>query len=791
MLSNMNSTVRFFLIFAISISAVFSGVWEASAQSGFQETITGLRKDPAQHLGRDFWFAPAQNGANQPGKYIRLYIASPVSTMAHIEYGGHKDSVRIPSSSSSVYFNIPLADELQSSGVVENKAIHVYSTDADLSVYLFSRIPNSADGMFCIPTVSLGTDYVVAAYESPHGNADLPSEFTITATADSTIVEITPTVNLRQSSAFPANNTVVMYGQGQTFEVVLRRGQAVQYQSVFPQDSGICDVTGTIIHSNNPVSVVGASMGPEIPRGYPNSNYVCDMIPPVRAWGKTYYSTDFRFDQSGAVYGSGRYLIVSSEAQQVIYASGCSSGWGPTVIENQYGVAWAEPDGVEKFWSDAPFLLIEYSNSSTVSFPAAGDPAEVSMTPLENYTKTVFFQVPNISEPEILNTLALLFVYSKDASNVTVDGLPLSGARAFPQECSPDGSVALYILSDLRPGTHVVTSDSGASVYVYGYGDTEAYAWAGSLGTGFLNDSVAKDTVPPGLSFVPDSSCLRLAISDSGSGISEIIPDSARNISFTLDPSFVSGSGIARSDAELCPKDPLQSGYVRILVTDRAGNSSTADITYTHPPIVSSPGFTAAGLGFDTVRVGTGKTLPILTVTDTSVQYPITIDNIWVNDPAFIFDKSLAANALPLTLAAGAQHRFSITFIPKRDSFYSAAVHVHSTELLEQSATVTGVGYSVSASVATTASPQNLSVALLPNPAARHVLVTYSLLHAGLVEFELVTLLGERVREWNEEIAAPGEHSKTLDLSGLPEGTYIYRMDANGEVQSGKLIVGP
>lgn len=121
-------------------------------------------------LGRDFWFAIPQNYEAQSGKFFNLYIASERDAVVHVQIPGIAEKVLSVSAGQVLTLtspdDIPLSSEIRSSNKVEQKAIHVWSDDADLSVYLLSRNPATTDGMYVIPTIGWGKEYVVAAYAS-------------------------------------------------------------------------------------------------------------------------------------------------------------------------------------------------------------------------------------------------------------------------------------------------------------------------------------------------------------------------------------------------------------------------------------------------------------------------------------------------------------------------------------------------------------------------------------------------------------------------------------------------
>jgi hypothetical protein len=232
---------------------------------------------------------------------------------------------------------------------------------------------------------------------------------------------------------------------------------------------------------------------------------------------------------------------------------------------------------------------------------------------------------------------------------------------------------------------------------------------------------------------------------------------------------------------------------MQLYVTDDAGNASVETIIYTHPPIVSPPGFTLTSVSFDTVLYGTEKTLPILTIKDTSSQYPITIDNIWTESPQFIINGDSSANKLPITLAPLGSHSFIVTFNPAADSVYaclanavSNAVEDHTS--IERVDTLRGIGYSFPAGVADE-SQSKVYATLTPNPATNSATLNFTIPQTADVTFELSSMDGKTIFRWSADAEGEGEHIQTLDISSLAQGDYIYRFEANGQVTSGKLAI--
>ncbi|MDP4198327.1 MAG: T9SS type A sorting domain-containing protein [Bacteroidota bacterium] len=80
------------------------------------------------------------------------------------------------------------------------------------------------------------------------------------------------------------------------------------------------------------------------------------------------------------------------------------------------------------------------------------------------------------------------------------------------------------------------------------------------------------------------------------------------------------------------------------------------------------------------------------------------------------------------------------------------------------------------------------NILLVPNPANDFATISYTLKAAAEVKLELLSIVGSTVyRDESHEDA--GEHARMMDLHALPNGSYVYRLEANGEVQSGALMI--
>ncbi|MFI5201374.1 MAG: choice-of-anchor D domain-containing protein [Candidatus Kapaibacterium sp.] len=619
-----------FAIVLAGISGIMLRTPDASAQSLIHHVISQEHLSPPT-MGREFWFGIPSNAVNPGGspftaeKHLLLYITSPSNTTAYVALGPGQAMKTVPVNAYKMStVELDWSWEMLTSGYVQDKAVHVWSNNADLTVFFMSHVQYSADGSYIIPTIGWGTDYVVAANESLfEGSVDFPSEFTIVASTDNTQIQIIPSCDLRQANSAGVQPTSTVYPAGHVLSVTLNRGQSEQFMPVPPQDVQGFDVTGTIIHSTQPIGVMGGAVATNIPIDFGYADHLEDMIPPVRTWASTYYSTSFIQPPAQAnTHDYAEYLFVSSKAGQTIWGYNKVQGiYQVALISGKYDIAWEEYEKAQKFYSDAPFMLVEYINSST--YPdhknGNGDPAEVVINSKEQYTKTVVFETPAPFGTFPYTHYATVTINVKDTGRTTFDGQSILKYNNTMQPI--DDTIVIFTVTNLGAGTHIVTGDSaGAGVYIYGYSHDESYAWASELPTGTFH---ATDTISPAADTMSLCYGAFVHLADFGinpggipqSKLNKIQVDSDYNMTFLLDTDWAEGVGIDTSGYGMSITDRSKPAYLRVTVYDVAGNLTQIVSTYQpnfatiSPPLQDFGTVSLSGSAtlYDTIR-NTGTT---------------------------------------------------------------------------------------------------------------------------------------------------------------------------------------
>ncbi len=816
------------------VISIFSSLQILAAGNSFSQTqiATAITKESGNKTsgyGRDFWFAIPLNYSptDRSTKYFNVYVNSLRNTAVNFQIDGGPIIQKTISAGMVGIFtsptltkpnaDIPLSTEIYSSGIVEQKAIHVWSDDADINVYLFSHRDYSSGGMYVIPNTGWGKEYVVSAYESifdPTGQTDWPSEFVIVANQDNTIATITPNWDLRKDG-FPS---VIEHPKQIPFTVNLNKGECIQYQTVLPVNDGECDVTGTIISSNNSIGVMGASVAPYIPYPYGFGDYCLSMLQPIRVWSDNYFTAPF----AGRIYGGDAYCVIGTKAQ-TIYRNGVKVASPMKYADHifLYDSVSATPPAV--WTSDAPFELMQYIPSATFGTGNplstnrnSGDADMCSINPTDQFAKSLYFQIPTIDlasgQTNFTNYVNILLPASHE-SRTTYDGTLLNLSALSPnvqklERLAIPGTsweaVRLTYSPGQGEGAHIVVSDTGVGVYVYGYGTDDSYSWSGNLGVATMN---SLDTIPPYAVITGECFSTHVALSDSrpdDSKLNSIVIDSLFNMSFTIDPNFVSGAGIDSSYYDLHVIDSTQEAFALVSVYDFAGNRTNIKSTYIPQMVSIDPSIE----NFGVVQVGTTICRYITFTNIGKNPYSYQSIKLIFGNKGFVIDST--GNNSPIHV--GGTHTIRVCFSALTSGEANDTLEISdgcltidaSVFSLNNNSSVSQDRYFSSLS---TNSSDYLSISsqldhgsevvllpAVPNPAAASgtsVRFIYGLRSDSPLELVIYDILGNYIAtiiHFDHQSAGIYEADFPI-AANIQAGSYIYRLAAAGRVLSGKLVV--
>ncbi|MEA3480123.1 MAG: T9SS type A sorting domain-containing protein, partial [Bacteroidota bacterium] len=78
---------------------------------------------------------------------------------------------------------------------------------------------------------------------------------------------------------------------------------------------------------------------------------------------------------------------------------------------------------------------------------------------------------------------------------------------------------------------------------------------------------------------------------------------------------------------------------------------------------------------------------------------------------------------------------------------------------------------------------------IYPNPCSGTAKIRYRIQDAGYRMIGLFSIEGRKIRELVHEKKIPGEYEIVIDVSDLPDGLYIIRLQAGNDVRMQKLVV--
>jgi hypothetical protein len=288
----------------------------------------------------------------------------------------------------------------------------IYRVESNVPVIAYQHAPGvnnrGNDSSMLLPESALGQDYVVASYYPHSAQTDglgRPSYFEVVALEDGTVVEWTPPVPTA-GNGLPIDPVGADETGSQTMNRfdTMRIAASGSFEDDWPPDAQ--DVSGTVIHSNKPIWVVGASRCSRVPvRETPEIGF-CDPLQevmiPLRFWGKSYVAPHppLRDDEDHywRIYSGDEFVRITIESDtEVLSEANCTApntfsdgacildqrgSWIEVVVENGQNL-YIEGDG--------PFMPVGYLQSRQGSGEPVedstlrGDPAMYQVVPTEQF----------------------------------------------------------------------------------------------------------------------------------------------------------------------------------------------------------------------------------------------------------------------------------------------------------------------------------------------------------------------------------------------------------------------
>lgn len=441
---------------------------------------TYLFSQDFSNKGKDFWVAYGYHQVMTTGnsQQMVLYFATEFTTTVTVSIPGVGYSVTYPNiPANTVFTSAPLpkigaqdARLLSESVTPENKGIHI---TADRPIVAYAHIYNASvsGATILFPTNTLGKEYYSLNYKNVSNTANANCWMYVVATdTGTTTVEITPSAN------------TINHPAGVPFTVDLQQGQVYNIMgqitsSVDPFSS--VDLTGTVVRSlatsTGNCKKIGVFSGSgRISISCDNlssssDNYMVQVFP-KSAWGRRYLTAP-----TGSGQQNNFFRILIAEPGTLVTVNGSLPG--PLINGSYYEIG---PTSVPNYIvANNPVMVAQYTTSQGECGNASnpGDPEEIILSPIEqNINKVLWNATPN-------NAIGVHYVNviipntGTAMSSFRIDGAtPISSFTNHP-----NNPAFAYLVEQVSPGPHSISSDSGFNAIAYGFGNAESYGYnAGS-----------------------------------------------------------------------------------------------------------------------------------------------------------------------------------------------------------------------------------------------------------------------------------------------------------------------
>jgi PKD repeat protein len=433
-------------------------------------------------VGKEFWVGFMENNrvfgsGNNPGSpdFAVLVITANENTTGVLEYQGNSTAFSL-TAGQQYTLRVPSQDlDLlhRTSGVVENKGIHITST-GKIAVHAFNERFRSADGTVVLPIGALGRDYYVTSHFEEltvnvtyNGNINNESTLLVVATEDNTEIEITTSVN-----SISGNHA------GIPSIITLNRGQSYQIKARDDLTGSRVRVIGNNADECKKIAVFGGNKWTSVGNCGQANDHLFQQAYPVNTWGSSFVHVALSGRTSGELV-----KVLASENNTEVRVNGTSRG---TINRGEFLTLDFGIHESGKINTSKPSSVTVFSKSMACNQPNApgeltGDPFMITYSPSEQFLTGLTFNAINL--PSITNHYVNVVVKAGTENSTFLDGQNVGG---FFSPLPGDPSFQ-YARINITQGVHQLRNVKGFAAYVYGFGNLESYGYAAGAALDNLN----------------------------------------------------------------------------------------------------------------------------------------------------------------------------------------------------------------------------------------------------------------------------------------------------------------
>lgn len=379
---------------------------------------------------------------------------APASVTMFTKNGGVETVVEgpvpIPPNGLHIFYIPNAASDVITGSALRSGGAFRVESDVPIVAYLHSPVqPQATNDASCLlPEPTLGNSYVVASYID--GLGGYPSYFDVIGTVDGTQVTVTSSTATDSGPGAPALTA------GQTATYTLNRYDTLQIAATGK------DVMGTVVKSNQPVSVIGAVQCADVPQGVTYCDHLEEQMIPTRNWGKTYVGAHAPTRGNESYY----WRILAQQDGTVVDTTPQQPGFPKTLGANQ----WYEFNTKQSFifTGNKPYMAYQYL-AGTDGGANDGDPAMMTSVPVEQFLDHYVILTPSGYTSDYVQIIRAANV------DVTVDGAVVPAAEYY--------TLGAYQVADhkVTAGTHVMKSAMPFGIMGIGYTAVTSYGYPGGM----------------------------------------------------------------------------------------------------------------------------------------------------------------------------------------------------------------------------------------------------------------------------------------------------------------------
>ena len=293
------------------------------------------------------------------------------------------------------------------------------------------------------------------------------SEALLVGNVDNTTVTITPTQNITvpQDIQNPSSSSITV-NAGTSFNVTIHRMQTFFFGTFM-------DISGTSIVSDKPLTVISGHECGYVPDNVYDCDHLTEQIPPTVTWGKQFLLTPYA--------GRSRqfYKIIAAESDTALNYTCSDVGTSTISLTNagDFSFQMSNNSTYCSLVSSKPVLVVQLGPGQTLS--PDGDPVISMVPPIDQYSESVTFISPDISE----FTSHHVNIASVTIDTILMDGQPLSLTwnNIFDSDNNIIGYGTQVLITDLTSHTITSMSNTKFSTLVYGFGTLVGYSYSAGV----------------------------------------------------------------------------------------------------------------------------------------------------------------------------------------------------------------------------------------------------------------------------------------------------------------------